>query len=143
MDEVKLSREEELWSQMRRCGHFLWTRAGGKASQNRILSILGRHEGITQKELLEMTDIQSGSLSEILGKIEAEGLIVRSRNPQDKRNTDIRLTQTGRRRAEEIDAHWEQDLKELFAPLTPQELDALLDMLRRLLASWEVKMDET
>ena len=46
-------------------------------------------------------------------------------------------------RREEIDAHWEQDLKELFAPLSPQERDALLDMLRSLLASWEVKMDET
>ena len=139
MQGTEQSREERLWTQMRRCGHFIWTRAGGKASQNRILSILGRHEGITQKELLDMTDIQSGSLSEILGKIEAEGLIIRSRNPLDKRNTDIQLTEAGRARAQEIDAHWEQGLEEMFQPLSSEERDRLLDMLQRLQQHWGIR----
>ena len=86
-----------------------------------------------------MTDIQSGSLSEILGKIEAEGLIIRSRNPLDKRNTDIQLTEAGRARAREIDAHWDQDLEEMFQPLSSEERDLLLDMLQRLQQHWGIR----
>ena len=40
-------------------------------------------------------DLKPGSLSEILSKLEMGGIIERSRNPKDRRQLTIRLTEAG------------------------------------------------
>ena len=82
---MKEYNKPELLLSMERCGHFLYHRRGGKNGQNRILKILVTKGYKTQKELQEILDIQSGSISEIVMKMENKGLISREKDINDRR----------------------------------------------------------
>lgn len=136
-------KDEQLRMLMRRCGHVLWHQSGGKESQKRILSILARHEVMTQKELQEELDIKSGSLSEILGKIENDALIERKPNEQDKRNIDVCLSEAGKQAVELDRQARHEETKEMFASLRDAEKDQLLVILHKLVHAWKVEGRQT
>lgn len=52
-------------------------------------------DGITQKELHRTLDVEQATLSNTLKRMERDGLLVRKRNPKDRRQTLIELTDTG------------------------------------------------
>lgn len=54
-------------------------------AQARVLGIVRERGSISQAELLDLLDVRSSSLSELLGKLERAGLITRTRNEQDRR----------------------------------------------------------
>lgn len=58
--------EEKLQGQLRACGHFLHYNMGQKVGQARILTVLLERGIITQRELQDILEVRSGSLSEIL-----------------------------------------------------------------------------
>ena len=87
---------KELLDIMERCGHFLYHRKGGKRGQRKIMSIVYEREKISQKELSELVNIRSGSLSEFVIKLEDKGYILRERAPEDKRQFIISLSPSGR-----------------------------------------------
>ena len=60
----------DLMRQMRRCGHLLYHKFSLNFSQNRILLTLHREGPMTQKALMCKMQIQPGSLSEVLSKVE-------------------------------------------------------------------------
>ncbi len=91
----------ELLFLLRRCGHRLHgKRGGGKLSQQRVLRILTKYGEQTQHQLQERMGVQQGSLSELVKKLETQGLVMRTRAPQDRRQVLIRLTGAGRAESE-------------------------------------------
>lgn len=74
---------------------------GGVSGKAPIICLLAKQPGgeMSQQELGMHFDLKPGSLSEILSKLELNGLIERSRNPKDRRQLTIRLTETGRENA--------------------------------------------
>ena len=54
-------------------------------AQGHVLSIIRERGSINQGELLEILDVRSSSLSEIIRKLERKGLITRERNEKDRR----------------------------------------------------------
>lgn len=134
--------EEELLFRLRACGRFLRHHTEGRGSQRHILHILEDHQGMTQRELLNILGIQSGSLSEILGKIEGSGWIERTQNQEDKRNIDVVITQKGTEALRELDAQQAVAAKELFADLEEQEAAELSRLLDKLLDSWQKYRDD-
>lgn len=56
---------------------------------------LWERDGITQKELHRTLDVEQATLSNTLKRMERDGLLVRKRNPKDRRQTLIELTDTG------------------------------------------------
>jgi len=65
----------------------------------------GRHKSLSVKEIAATLQMDSATLSPMLKRLEALGLITRSRNAVDERSTDVNLTKAGtalRRRALEI-----------------------------------------
>lgn len=76
----------------------LMTRAfhggGGYAhhAQRKILNILKESGPLPQVALLEILDIRSASLSELIGKLERAGLVKREKNEADRRGMVISLT---------------------------------------------------
>lgn len=135
-----MDQDEQLRMLMRRCGHILWHQSGGKGSQKRILSILSHHDVMTQKELQEELDIKSGSLSEILGKIEQDALIERKPNEHDKRNMDVRISEAGKKAVQFYQEERHKETKEMFTCLSEAEKEQLLDILHKLIYAW--KSDE-
>ncbi|MCD7920052.1 MAG: MarR family transcriptional regulator [Clostridiales bacterium] len=133
----------ELHFLLRQCGHRLHgKRRGGKASQRRVLRILTKYGEQTQHQLQERMGVQQGSLSELVKKLEARGLVARTRAPQDRRQVLIRLTDAGRAECEANHQRFLEHNEALFAPLTQEEQETLRQMLTRLLRAWEAQDEE-
>lgn len=111
---------------------------GGPArGQTLILSILAGRETISQRELQQMLGIQPGSLSELVSKLEAKGLLTREK-AEDRRGNLLRITDAGR----QASASPEPDSPEEdpFSPLDADRQDALAASLRTLLNHWVSQM---
>ncbi|MCD7715976.1 MAG: MarR family winged helix-turn-helix transcriptional regulator [Lachnospiraceae bacterium] len=154
---------EETIGHLRFFGHFLHYQMGNKFGRRRILKIMLEHkeaarveeparagmcdasencgtassEGILQRELQDILHIQSGSLSEIIIKIEAEGLIEKTRSEKDGRQIVLRLTPEGERLARTYKAEHEEKLRHLTSCLSDEEMKDLNKTLSRLEEHWK------
>ena len=68
---------------------------GLSVGQPKILAFLTRHDGCMQKDLAAMCDIEPATISRLLDKMEADGLISRQAVAGNKRATAISLTPSG------------------------------------------------
>ena len=109
--------------------------AGG--GQGRILSILKEEGEMTQRALTERLGIQPGSASEIIGKLEKAGMLVRTPSLTDRRTADISLTTAGAARAGEAAEKAQSRRETMFAALTEEEKNELLALTEKLYTSWE------
>ncbi|MCD8332087.1 MAG: MarR family transcriptional regulator [Oscillospiraceae bacterium] len=100
--------------------------------QGRVLSILMEQPEISRKELGETVDISRQALTELLQKMEKRGYIVRRPDPRDRRVLLIRLTQEGRRAAEE-NRRGVQDLSRLLECLDDDKLALFSECLETIL----------
>ena len=126
-----------LVSHFREIGHTLRAVSEGKGSQKRVLIVIDHFGTITQSALTEHLGIQPGSASEVLGKLEAVGLITRKPSENDKRTTVVCLTPAGREAAREAAAQRAERNAQMFSCLSGQEKAALLALLERVNASWD------
>ena len=90
-----------------------------------------------QQELGLHFALKPGSLSEILSKCEAIGLIERSRSTEDRRQLIVELTEEGARQAELEQAARIKFRSEAFSALTLEEREQLLIMLNKIRNTWE------
>lgn len=127
-----------IWN-FRDIAHTMRQTSEGKGSQKRVLIILRESGSMTQKELTDRLGVQPGSVSEVLGKLEAAGLIRRVPNGTDRRTTDICLTEAGEVAAEDAYTQRQQRHQQMFSSLTDQEMDQLLLLLEKLNADWDKK----
>ena len=136
----KLTESETLFYLLARCSNMIGRghhhRGGSHHGQGRILSILSEDGTMSQRELMELLQIRSASLSELLGKLDAGGCVTRDKNEGDKRNVNITITEKGKAVAAEY-KRWRQDTAAaLFAPLREDERAALSRLLLKLLTAW-------
>ena len=126
--------EDGLSALLGKCGHYLYHRPYHGRGQGRILKMLSGQEEVTQKELQETLGIQAGSVSEIISKLEARGLVARERDDADKRRVLLRITEEGKKRVEtDFD---EGKTEDLYGVLSEEEQETLKGLLGRLLESW-------
>ncbi|MDD4096474.1 MAG: MarR family transcriptional regulator [Oscillospiraceae bacterium] len=95
------------------------------------LLALWERDGFSVKDLGERLFLDSGTLTPLLKKMEAEGLLLRKRDTKDERNVRIFLTDAGRalkERAAEIPGQMAS-----CVPLTKGEAETLYRILYRLL----------
>ena len=119
-------------------GYYLHQHWGGRNGKQHILVELLAHDGhMTQRDLQEASCITSASLSEVVAKLEAEGLLSRERSETDRRQLTLTLTDEGVRRARAFVESRRAFEQEAFDCLDAGETAALLDLLDRLSAHWE------
>lgn len=128
----------EVIRNLRQCGHFLYFKTGGKTGRRRIFYFLLQRGELPQRELQDLLCVQSGSLSEIIIKMEADGLIEKVRSRRDGRRLVLQLTAEGRRQAEESCRKYERQVEKMLSCLSPDQKTALLDTLELLIAHWAV-----
>ena len=134
---------KELLHTMEICGHFLFHRRGGKRGQVRVLQILCDKGEISQKEVQEILNIQSGSMSELIGKMEKNGLVERTRDCKDKRHYNLKITKKGIEEVEFLRKRNEEQEAVIFDALSEDEQAELLCMLKKLLSDWRENYDES
>lgn len=125
-----------IWN-LRDIGHTMWQISEGKGSQKRILILLKETGGMTQKELTERLGVQPGSVSEVIGKLEASGLVTRTQSEKDRRTMDICLTEEGDVWAKDAHVRRENRHREMFSVLSAEEKDTLLQLLEKVNTDWE------
>lgn len=120
---------------LHRCGHIMHHRFGHSSGQRRVLRLLAEQGQISQKTLQEQLMIQSGSVSELISKLEAKGLVRRQKDEQDRRQVLLVLTEDGKAAAAADSMELPQE--ELFSVLTAEEQQTLQRLLQKLCQSWE------
>lgn len=125
---------DSLGGLMRRCGHYLVHRSGLPGSRERMLRLLAERGDMDQADLVCLLELRSASVSELLGKLEAQGLVTRRRSEEDRRGLTISLTEAGRA---QLPAEPGQDAA--FSALTEDERAELKTLLQKLLDSWEAE----
>lgn len=121
------------------CGRYMHFHGGGVSGKAPIICLLAKQPAgeMSQQELGMHFDLKPGSLSEILSKLEAGGLIERTRNPKDRRQLTIRLTDVGWEKARIDQEARIRFRKQAFTALTVEEREDLAEMLDKIHVTWE------
>ena len=102
-------------------------------TQGKVLKILYRKGQLSQKEVQEILDVKSGSISEIITKLEKRELVTRVQDSSDKRRVLLTLTDKGRLDVEEFSRKYQDSVMQCFEVLDEQEKREYRRILRKLL----------
>ena len=132
-----LSRQGCILQDLGYFGHFLHMHGGGRSGKQHMLIKLLTVGGTLQQRDLQSTEpISSASLSEVLTKLEREGLITRPRSEQDRRQLDITLTDEGWKEAQAWADQRKSFEQDALSVLSEDEQVQLLDVLDRMVTHW-------
>jgi MarR family transcriptional regulator for hemolysin len=105
---------------------------GGSMPTWFILTNLKGDEWRTQHELARALHIEGPTLTRHLDGLEEEGLVVRRRDPHDRRAVSVELTEAGRAKHADMLRAVQAFNRRLLAGLDDAEVDALRALLGRL-----------
>lgn len=97
-----------------------------------ILATLGNTSGMTCRELGEKTLITKGTLTGVLDRMEARGLIRRGPSDADRRQVFVTLTAAGTRMFGRVFPEHAEHVKRAFTVLSAEELERTRELLQRL-----------
>jgi DNA-binding MarR family transcriptional regulator len=103
-----------------------------RTPQFAVLHYLHEAGPLSQQELGSALRINPSNLVGLLDVLEADGLVVRPRDPADRRRHLVALTDTGQRRLTEARRAVEAAERDLMAPLSEAEQEQLHGVLERL-----------
>ena len=105
---------------------------GVHRTQHMIIMYLARHDGAAQNELARAFDVSSSAVTSSIKKLEAAGLIERTKKPGDERINCLSLTAEGREMVERSRRLFRTVDEAMFAGFTAEEIDRITDYLTRL-----------
>ena len=100
--------------------------------QCRVLTRLEKNEGISQARLAEQTEVEPMAMVRILDRMEADGLLERRPDPDDRRARRLHLTAKAKPMLEEIWRLADLTRAETFAGIPRAEREAFIGVLERL-----------
>jgi DNA-binding MarR family transcriptional regulator len=121
-------------------GTHVKTRPVLTITQMRILSFFNDRDIIHVSDISRRADMSIQSVNNLISRLETTGYVQRSPNHQDRRLSDIRLTDTGRASIELFQSFHIQHLQDLLQRLSEQErrhLTEALDEAARILEKAE------
>lgn len=101
------------------------------------LLMLANQKGQTAAELSRCLGVDTSTMTRMLDRLEAKGLLVRKRSVEDRRVIFLELTEEGRVLAERIPYVMAESLNLHLRDFSRQELDELKRLLRKLAANGE------
>lgn len=134
-DAARKAQEENLTRLLRVCGFHLYRSAPQLRTQAAALQTLRERGPICQKDLQDHLMVQSGSVSELVTKLETKGLVERTRDARDRRRVLLSLTPLGERKAEH--ASVTSDIPVRYSGLSLEEMQTLCALLETIIASWK------
>lgn len=114
----------------------------GRHGQNRVLAALCMQDGLSQKDLAYLLGIRPQSLSEAIDKLEASELVVRRQSEEDRRVTNVFLTDGGRRRAAKVAEDRKKSAQDVFGVLTEEEKDQLASIMDKLIGKLDADLSD-
>ena len=109
--------------------------SGLTRSQWQILAYLAQNEGINQKGLAELLDIEPITLGRIVDKLEALRLIKRDPHPTDRRRWLLHLMPAARSRLQQAGEYGDVTRREALAGVSDADRQCLLKTLAAMKAN--------
>src|SRR5215468_9220943 len=98
-------------------------------SQCSVLAHLARHDGIQQSTLAEILEIEPITLTRLVDRLEAMGLVERQSHPTDRRIRLLRLTEAARPKLADIFAVGAVTRGEAMQGVSDEDRDRLFEIL--------------
>lgn len=99
--------------------------------QPKILECLSYDDGCTQKEIAEYCALDKSTVTTLLNKMQADGLVTRCTSTTDRRQSRIFLTETGKQKAGEMQRVFDCVEHTALNDISAQEADTLLRLLQK------------
>jgi MarR family transcriptional regulator for hemolysin len=106
--------------------------SGLTRSQWQVLAYLAQNEGINQKGLAELLEIEPITLGRIVDKLETLGLVERHPHPTDRRTWLLHLVEAARPKLEQIRELGDVTHREALAGVSEDDRQHLLKTLQAL-----------
>lgn len=97
---------------------------------------------VSVKDVAAVLDLEHSTASRLLGEAEADGLVVRGADPDDRRRTTVSLTPDGRRVVQDSDAMRTWAMGQVFADWSERDLKTLATMLERMSTTLSERMPD-
>jgi DNA-binding MarR family transcriptional regulator len=91
---------------------------------------LSRAETLVQKELASRLRLEKSTVSRLVGMLEGRGWVERSRSPRDRRAVELRLTDAGKRTAENIAGARRAKFDRVLQAIPEEERESVLESMR-------------
>lgn len=101
--------------------------------RGRLVALLMDNGPMAQSQLAAHLGIRPQSLSELICKVEADGMVSRRQSEEDKRQTIVSLTDKGRANVESFRSAHKKHAEDFLSPLTEEEKLAFASVLRKLI----------
>ena len=103
-----------------------------------VLAQLARvPEGLSMGDLSRRLMVSNGNVTDVMARLEKDGLVRRTPSPADRRTVKARLTGVGQKAFQEMAEPHEAWVAAMFSPLSREELATLIALMDRLRASLE------
>lgn len=102
-------------------------------AQGRILYILWEHERLTITQISRLTSLAKTSLTSMLERMEAAGLICRTQDPDNRRQTLVTITPMARAYKAEYDRVSDRMNTLFYQGFTAAQVDAFEAALRKII----------
>ena len=97
-----------------------------------VLTLIDSHPGCAQQELVDRSLIDPSSMVAVIDELEELGLAERRPHPGDRRKHAVHLTDNGQQTLQQARKLAIETAKEMFAPLSAEEVKTLRVLLRKL-----------
>jgi MarR family transcriptional regulator, transcriptional regulator for hemolysin len=105
---------------------------GLSTSKLSVLRTLAEGDAIPLSRLAERLACVKSNVTQLVDRLEADGLVARVPDPSDRRSILASITPTGRERYAAATALLERTEAELFEGISPEERDGLRALFRRI-----------
>lgn len=100
-----------------------------------VLRILAREPGLSQRALATRLRAAPSRVVVLVDALEAAGLVVRTRDPEDRRNHRLEVTDAGRDTLSTLRAAAERQNEDILGPLDAGEREAFAALVSKLAAA--------
>jgi MarR family transcriptional regulator, transcriptional regulator for hemolysin len=100
--------------------------------QCRVLIYLANHEGISQVQLAELTDLEPMTLVRMLDSLESHGWLERRNDPADRRARRLYLKTKGKSLVYDIWHSVDLTRQEAFAGISRKHADLVIELLEKI-----------
>lgn len=100
--------------------------------QPKILEYLSEHDGCQQLELARKCELNKSTITGIVKRMEAKGLIRREDNAEDARCVAVYLTEEGKKAVRQMETIFEETERKALRGISSQEQEQFMLILQRM-----------
>lgn len=116
--------------------------SGLSTGQPKVLAFLNSHEGLAQKEIAKACQLEPGSVTVLLKRMEQQGMVERRVREGDSRNRCVFLTPLGRDLAKKAVSRFYEVEEMAFSGFSEEEKKCYLAFCERMLKNLNLNNDE-